>query len=94
MAGTEKTSMQVTIVSADKPVWSGQARSVTVPATMGSMGIMPDHEPILALLKEGNVSVQTPEGGQRSFHVDSGFASFDTNILTVAVDHSMDDQQG
>lgn len=94
MAGTEKTSMQVTIVSADKPVWSGQARSVTVPATMGSMGIMPDHEPILALLKEGDVSVQTPEGGQRNFHVDSGFASFDTNILTVAVDHSMDDQQG
>lgn len=94
MAGTEKTSMQVTIVSADKPVWSGQARSATVPATMGSMGIMPDHEPILALLKEGDVSVQTLDGGKRSFHVDSGFASFDTNILTVAVDHSMDDQQG
>ncbi|WP_297315972.1 F0F1 ATP synthase subunit epsilon [Bifidobacterium indicum] len=93
MAGTAKTSMQVTIVSAAKPVWSGQARSVTVPATMGSMGIMPDHEPVLALLKEGDVSVQALDGGKQSFHVDNGFASFDTNKLTVAVVHYLGDGQ-
>ena len=91
MADTGKASMQVNIVSADKPIWSGQARSVTVPGTQGSMGIMPDHEPVLALLHEGNIRVQATDGGRQSFHVDSGFASFDSNKLTVAVDHYLED---
>ena len=91
MAGTGKASMQVNIVSADRPIWSGQARSVTVPGTQGSMGIMPDHEPVLALLQEGNIRVQATDGGRQSFHVDNGFASFDSNKLTVAVDHYLED---
>ena len=91
MADTGKASMQVNIVSADRPIWSGQARSVTVPGTQGSMGIMPDHEPVLALLQEGNIRVQATDGRRQSFHVDSGFASFDSNKLTVAVDHYLED---
>lgn len=90
MAGAEKGSMRVTIVSADHPVWAGQARSVTVPAVAGSMGIMPDHEPVLTLLQKGKVFVSTLEGDRRSFQIDGGFASFDSNLLTVAVDHSLD----
>ena len=91
MAGTGKASMQVNIVSADRPIWSGQARSVTVPGTQGSMGIMSDHEPVLTLLQEGNIRVQATDGGRQSFHVDGGFASFDSNKLTVAVDHYLED---
>ena len=47
------SSMQVNIVAADHPVWAGQAKSVVIPAYEGAMGILPDHQPILTLFKEG-----------------------------------------
>ena len=42
----EKTTMKVNIVAADHPVWHGDAASVTIPASEGGMGILPDHEPV------------------------------------------------
>jgi F-type H+-transporting ATPase subunit epsilon len=39
----EKTTMKVNIVAADHPVWHGDAASVTIPASEGGMGILPDH---------------------------------------------------
>ncbi|MEK0306082.1 F0F1 ATP synthase subunit epsilon [Bifidobacterium favimelis] len=93
MAASDKTLMQVNIVAADRPVWTGQARSAMVPATAGSMGIMPDHEPLLTLLQKGRITVVTQDGSQRTFNVDSGFASFDSNRLTVAVDHKLADDK-
>ena len=34
-------TMQVNIVAADHPVWHGTAKSVTIPASEGGMGILP-----------------------------------------------------
>ena len=73
MAGS---TMQVNIVAADHPVWHGTAKSVTIPASEGGMGILPDHEPVLTVIKEGTIVVVDPDG----------FISFDSNKLTVAVE--------
>ncbi len=86
MAGEEKSTMQVNIVASDRPVWSGTARSVTIPASEGGMGILPDHEPVLTVIREGVVTVTEAEGTQHSFNVDDGFIAFDSNKLTVAVE--------
>ena len=77
MAGS---TMQVNIVAADHPVWHGTAKSVTIPASEGGMGILPDHEPVLTIV------VVDPEGNRLSFEVTDGFISFDSNKLTVAVE--------
>ncbi len=74
MAGS---TMQVNIVAADHPVWHGTAKSVTIPASEGGMGILPDHEPVLTVIKEGTIVVVDPEGNR---------LSFDSNKLTVAVE--------
>lgn len=86
MAGTSKTLMQVNIVAADHPVWHGTATAVTIPASEGGMGILPDHEPILTVIKGGTVSVTDPDGQRHVFEVTDGFISFDSNRLTVAVE--------
>ena len=83
MAGS---TMQVNIVAADHPVWHGPAKSVTIPASEGGMGILPDHEPVLTVIKEGTIVVVDPEGERLSFEVTDGFISFDSNKLTVAVE--------
>ena len=72
MAGS---TLQVNIVAADHPVWHGTAKSVTIPASEGGMGILPDHEPVLTVIKEGTIVVVDPEGessllrGDRRLHL-------------------------
>ncbi|KAA8815530.1 ATP synthase F0F1 subunit epsilon [Bifidobacterium sp. UTCIF-37] len=92
MAGSDKTTMQVNIVAADHPVWHGEARSVTIPAAEGGMGILPDHEPVLTIIKQGTVTVVEPDEDRHMFEVTDGFISFDSNKLTVAVERGRDVQ--
>ena len=50
------------------------------------MGILPDHQPILTLFKEGVVTVTDMNDEKHEFEVTDGFISFDSNKLTVAVE--------
>ena len=90
-----KTLMEVNIVAADHPVWHGEATAVTIPASEGGMGILPDHEPVLTVIKQGTVTVQMADGqasgGKRLvLDVTDGFISFDSNKLTIAVERAHD----
>ena len=87
MAGS---TMQVNIVAADHPVWSGQAKSVVIPAYEGAMGILPNHQPVLTLFQEGVVTVTDTNDEKHEFEVTDGFISFDSNKLTVAVERGRD----
>lgn len=89
MAESSKT-LQVNIVAADHPVWHGTAQSVTIPASEGEMGILPNHEPVLTVIKNGTVTVVDPQGARHSFEITDGFISFDTNRLTIAVERGRD----
>ena len=68
MAESSKALMQVNIVAADHPVWHGTAKSVTIPASEGEMGILADHEPVLTVIKGGTVSVVDPAGERHALH--------------------------
>ncbi len=85
MAGS---TMRVNIVAADHPVWQGTAKSVTIPASEGGMGILPNHEPVLTVIKEGPIVLVDPDGNRYSILVTDGFISFDSNKLTVAVERA------
>ena len=50
--------MKVTIAQVDQNLYDGEAASLSVPASEGVMTILPDHEPIIATLKEGVVAVR------------------------------------
>ena len=92
MAESEKTTMKVNIVAADHPVWNGEAKSVTIPAYEGGMGILPNHEPVLTVIRQGTLTVVEPDGDRHAFEVGDGFISFDSNKLTVAVERGRDVQ--
>ena len=49
-------------------------------------GHLPGRQPMLAMLNAGTVLVTTKEGVQ-TFTVDSGFASIDSDFVTVVADH-------
>ncbi|WP_432493496.1 F0F1 ATP synthase subunit epsilon [Kineococcus auxinigenes] len=77
--------LQVELVAADRSVWSGEATLVRARTVDGEIGIMAGHEPLLAVLAEGEVSV-TASGGGTTVHVDGGFFSVDSDKVTIVAE--------
>jgi F-type H+-transporting ATPase subunit epsilon len=75
--------MSVSVVAADQEVWSGEATTVVAKTTIGEIGILAGHEPVLAILADGEVRI-TLVGGERIIaHADNGFLSFENDTITV-----------
>lgn len=79
---SEKT-LRVELVAADKAVWSGEAKLVVAKTVEGEIGLMPGHEPMLAILAEGEVRVTKPEGEVLVVTADDGFLSVEHDVVTV-----------
>ena len=52
--------LNVAVVSAEKALWSGQAKSLVAKTPEGDIGILPNHEPVLALLVLGSMALEGP----------------------------------
>jgi len=83
MAAT--SALTVSVVAADKEVWSGQASIVIAKTTEGEIGILPGHEPMLARLAQGEIEVRiTPiDGPKVSVSADNGFLSVENNNVAI-----------
>ena len=83
MAAT--SALTVSVVAADKEVWSGQASMVIAKTTEGEIGILPGHEPMLAILAQGEIEVRiTPlDGPKINVNADNGFLSVENNNVAV-----------
>jgi F-type H+-transporting ATPase subunit epsilon len=75
--------LQVELVAADRLVWSGEAKMVIARTTEGDVGILPGHAPLLSLLVDGVVDIQTPEGETWVAAVDAGFLSVADNRVSI-----------
>jgi F-type H+-transporting ATPase subunit epsilon len=76
-------ALTVNIVGPDGVRWSGEATFVTAPTVEGSIGLYPAHEPVMAILKAGNVTVDDLEGKRAVVPITGGFISFDDDTITV-----------
>jgi F-type H+-transporting ATPase subunit epsilon len=75
--------LTVSVVAADHEVWSGEASMVVARTVEGQIGILPGHEPLLAILAEGEVRVTLNGGESISAQADDGFLSVENNTVTV-----------
>jgi F-type H+-transporting ATPase subunit epsilon len=75
--------LQVSIVAADHEVWSGPARQIVARTLEGEIGILPGHEPILALLAPGEVRVSSTDGNTVRIRADDGFLSGENDRITI-----------
>ena len=79
------SALQVELVAADRKVWAGEAKMVSARSIDGDMGIMPGHTPVLSVLVEGEVRIQT-EGATETVTVDGGFLSVDEDSVVIVAD--------
>jgi F-type H+-transporting ATPase subunit epsilon len=75
--------LQVSIVAADHEVWSGPARQIVARTLEGEIGILPGHEPILALLAPGEVRVSSTDGNTVRIRADDVFLSVENDRITI-----------
>lgn len=75
--------LKVSVVSADHEVWSGLAKQIVARTTEGEIGILPGHEPLLAILGAGEVRVTTLEGSVVKANADDGFLSVEHDTVTI-----------
>ena len=68
-------ALEVSLVAMDRPVWSGAAKLVVATTPEGEIGILSGHEPVLALLVDGAVRIETPNGEKVGAVVHGGFFS-------------------
>ncbi|MDF1490114.1 F0F1 ATP synthase subunit epsilon [Tessaracoccus caeni] len=67
--------LQVQVVAADRRVWSGEAVNVIARTTEGDIGILPGHEPLMAVLTPSVAEIVGADGRTRIMAVDGGFIS-------------------
>ena len=80
--------LRVELVAADRLVWSGEATMVIARTTEGDVGILPNHAPMLSLMVDGVVDVQTAEGETWVAAVDAGFLSVANNRISILSEHA------
>ncbi|CAL8972364.1 ATP synthase epsilon chain [Tessaracoccus sp. O5.2] len=75
--------LQVEVVAADRLVWSGESVNIIARTVEGDIGILPGHEPLLAVLVPCVVEIVTADGRSESLAVDEGFISVAHNRVSV-----------
>ncbi|TFC80361.1 F0F1 ATP synthase subunit epsilon [Cryobacterium cheniae] len=75
--------LQVSVVAADHEVWSGEASMVVARTVEGQIGILPGHEPMLAILASGEVRVTLSGGEKIVAEAADGFLSVANDVVTI-----------
>jgi F-type H+-transporting ATPase subunit epsilon len=74
--------MRVSVISAERAVFDGDADAVVAPAYDGLVGILPRHAPFMTLLGKGGVNIR--RGGETTqIQVAGGFLQVAADIVRI-----------
>ena len=77
-------TMNVSLVAADRMLWSGEATVVNARTLAGEIGIMANHTPLLSVLSP----VRTVDDGHWVAAIDGGFISVARNEVSILCDRA------
>ena len=83
-------TLQVTIVSAEQAIFSGEAEMVVAPGETGELGILPQHAPLLTRIKPGTVKVKlVGKVEEEVIYVSGGILEVQPKAVTILADTSI-----
>jgi F-type H+-transporting ATPase subunit epsilon len=85
-------TMQFDLVSPERRLASGQAKSVQIPGAEGQLTAMPDHAPMITTLRPGIIRVEMADG-VKSFGVIGGFAEITGDSVSILAERAYADGQ-
>jgi len=77
------------LVSPERELFHGQVDQVVVPGVEGEFGVLPDHAPLMSVIKPGSLRI-LDGGAERRIFVNGGFADVTPEGLTVLAEEAVD----
>ena len=74
------------IVSAEEEIFSGLVTMVSATGSLGELGIMPGHAPLLTRIRPGPVRLKFDNGEEEVFFASGGFLEVQPAVVTVLAD--------
>ena len=72
------------VFAIDREIFVGDAKSLTVPTTTGQIQILAEHTPLVSILKEGEVIIETEDGTIQKLPIASGTIEVtDTEVVCL-----------
>jgi F-type H+-transporting ATPase subunit epsilon len=89
-------TMHCDIVSAEREIFSGRVTMVIATGTLGELGIMPGHAPLLTGIRSGPVRLKFDDGQEEVFFASGGYLEVQPAVVTVLADTALraDDVDG
>jgi len=75
--------MEVRVLKINESLFSGIAKSITVPGITGDLQILPGHESLVTVLKTGTIGILDPEGESHTFDIEHGYLEVTPEQVTV-----------
>lgn len=79
-------TFSVSMVSADRKLYSGVVTQLVATAETGELGILAGHTPLLAILKPGQVRLQLEDGQEEVVYVSGGFIEVQPDQTLILAD--------
>ena len=80
------SSIHVDGVSAERNIFSGEAKFVALPGESGELGILPGHIPLITRIRPGSVRIEKSDGDEEFVFVAGGYLEVQPDRVTVLAD--------
>ena len=77
------------IVSAEEEIFAGQVEMVVASGTIGELGILPGHTPLLSGVKPGPLRLILEGGEEEIFYASGGFIEVQPTSITILADTAL-----
>lgn len=82
-------TMHCDIVSAEAEIFSGRITMLIATGTLGELGVLPGHAPLLTGIRPGPVRLQLEDGEEHVFFASGGFLEVQPGVVTVLADTAL-----
>ncbi|TCT08921.1 F0F1 ATP synthase subunit epsilon [Paralcaligenes ureilyticus] len=80
-------NLHVDVVSAERTIFTGEAKFVVLPGESGELGILPGHAPLISRINHGIIKiVLADDKGEESIFVAGGILEVQPGLVTVLSD--------
>ncbi|MCZ6644285.1 MAG: F0F1 ATP synthase subunit epsilon [Gammaproteobacteria bacterium] len=80
------TTIHCDIVSAEKEIFSGRITMMSATGTIGELGILPGHAPLLTGIRPGPVRLTLEDGEEEVFFASGGYLEVQPGVVTILAD--------
>lgn len=80
------SNIYVDVVSAERSIFSGEAKFVALPGETGELGILHGHTPLITRIRPGSVRIEKADGDEEFVFVAGGYLEVQPDRVTVLAD--------